>query len=117
MNINVTDIQRSMEFYNKALSLQKLSEKKAEDGSFVITYLGYQGEHFRLELTWLRDHPQPYDLADNEIHLAIRVDGDYEAIREYHRSLGIIGFENKSMGIYFIVDPDGYWVEILPPKP
>lgn len=116
MNINVTDIERSIEFYAKSLSLSKLSEIRAEDGSYVIVYLGYPGESFRLELTWLKDHPQPYELDDNEIHLAIRVDGDYEAIREYHRSLGIIAFENKKMGIYFIVDPDGYWTEILPPR-
>ncbi|MBD5227459.1 MAG: lactoylglutathione lyase [Bacteroidales bacterium] len=116
MNINVTDVDRSIDFYAKALSLQKLSETKAPDGSFTITYLGYPGEDFRLELTWLKDHPEPYDLHDNEIHLAIRVKGDYEKIREYHRSLGIIGYENKQMGIYFIVDPDGYWTEILPTK-
>lgn len=25
-------------------------------------------------------------------------------------------FENKEMGIYFISDPDGYWLEIVPAK-
>ena len=28
--------------------------------------------------------------------------------------MGCICFENPAMGIYFIEDPDGYWVEILP---
>ena len=25
-------------------------------------------------------------------------------------------YENKKMGIYFIEDPDGYWLEIIPDK-
>ena len=28
--------------------------------------------------------------------------------------MGIICFENPKMGIYFIEDPDGYWIEIGP---
>ena len=64
-------------------------------------------------LTWLRDHPQNYDLGENESHLAMKVDGDYEAIREYHRAMGCICYENHEMGLYFINDPDDYWIEIL----
>ena len=30
--------------------------------------------------------------------------------------MGCICFENPAMGIYFISDPDGYWVEIIPAK-
>jgi lactoylglutathione lyase len=30
--------------------------------------------------------------------------------------MGCICYENKDMGIYFIIDPDGYWIEILPNK-
>lgn len=30
--------------------------------------------------------------------------------------MGCIAFENHDMGIYFITDPDGYWLEILPEK-
>lgn len=28
--------------------------------------------------------------------------------------MGCICFENPAMGIYFINDPDGYWIEIIP---
>jgi lactoylglutathione lyase len=28
--------------------------------------------------------------------------------------MGCICYENKAMGIYFINDPDDYWIEILP---
>ena len=53
-------------------------------------------------------------IRDNESHLAVRVEGDYDAIREYHRQMGCICYENKEMNLYFIHDPDDYWIEILP---
>ena len=28
--------------------------------------------------------------------------------------MGCICYENQAMGIYFISDPDGYWLEVLP---
>ena len=66
-----------------------------------------------LELTWLRDRTEPYDLGENEFHLAFETE-DFEEAYKHHRDMGCICFENKEMGIYFISDPDGYWLEILP---
>ena len=28
--------------------------------------------------------------------------------------MGCICFENTAMGLYFLEDPDGYWIEIIP---
>lgn len=71
---------------------------------------------FELELTWLRDWEKDhYDLGDNEIHLAFTTD-DMEASHKKHEEMGCICFENPAMGIYFITDPDGYWLEIVPEK-
>ncbi|MEG0685625.1 MAG: lactoylglutathione lyase, partial [Coprobacillus sp.] len=66
-------------------------------------------------LTWLRDWDRPYNLGDNEFHLALRVD-DFEKSYELHKEMNCICYENKEMGIYFIADPDNYWIEILPAK-
>ena len=77
-NYNVSDLDRSIKFYNEAL-----------------------------------DHPQPYNLGECEFHLAFQAE-DYEAAHKKHEEMGCICFENEAMGIYFIVDPDGYWLEILP---
>ena len=115
-NINVTDLDRSIRFYSDALGLEQCGAIDHPEGAFRIVYLGRPGETFRLELTWLRDHPQPYLLGDNESHLALRMEGDYDEIREYHRRMGVICYENPSMGIYFIHDPDDYWIEILRQK-
>lgn len=113
VNFNVTDLERSIKFYKEALGLEKVREINHPDGDFKIVFLGLPGEYFRLELTWLRDHPQAYELGENESHLAMRLEGDYDAIREYHRQMGCICYENEEMGLYFIHDPDDYWIEIL----
>ena len=116
LNINVTDLERSIAFYDKALGLKEAKRKEAADGSFILVYLGDDRGHFLLELTWLRDKEGAYELGDNETHLCLRVEGDYDAVREYHREMGCICYENHDMGLYFINDPDDYWIEILPKK-
>ena len=115
-NINVSDLDRSLAFYGKALGLREVGRKQAADGSFTLVYLGDGETGFRLELTWLRDHSGPYELGENESHLCLRVAGDYEAVRAFHREMGCICYENHDMGLYFIADPDDYWIEILPFK-
>ena len=86
---------------------------KASDGSFILTYMGDMATGFQLELTWLRDRKEAYDLGDNEFHLAFEVDNMQEAYQK-HKAMGCVCYENKDMGIYFINDPDGYWIEIIP---
>ena len=89
-NFNVLDLKKSIAFYEEALGLKVTGEYKAPDGSFILAYLG-----------------------DNEFHLAFDVD-DMKAAHEKHKAMGCICFENPAMGIYFINDPDGYWIEIIP---
>lgn len=115
-NINVLDLLQSIEFYDKALGLKEVRRKEAADGSFILVYLGDGQTGFTLELTWLRDWDRPYNMGDNEQHLCMRLEGDYDEIHEYHKSMNCVCYENKDMGLYFIKDPDGYWIEILPLK-
>ncbi len=114
-NFNVLDLQRSLDFYRKALNLSPVREKEAEDGSFKLVFLGDEaGSPFQLELTWLRDRGgKPYDLGECEFHLAFRTDR-YDELYALHKEMGCVCFENPKMGIYFISDPDGYWIEIVP---
>lgn len=116
-NINVADLDRSLSFYDRALGLREIKRKEAADGRYILVYLGDGQTGFRLELTWLRDHAgKPYELGENESHLCVRVEGDYDAVRAYHREMGCICYENEEMGLYFIADPDDYWIEVLPVK-
>ena len=114
-NYNVFDLQKSMDFYEKALGLTEIRRKEAPDGSFIIVYIGNDTTGFELELTWLRDMDRPYNLGDQEFHLAFETE-EFEAAHKLHEEMGCICFENPAMGIYFINDPDGYWLEILPAK-
>ena len=115
-NINVLDLERSIAFYNKALGLKEHHRKEAADGSFVLVYLTDDQTGFLLELTWLKDRNEPYELVDNESHLCFRVAGDYDEVRKFHKEMDCVCYENTAMGLYFINDPDDYWIEILPAK-
>ena len=113
-NFNVLDLDKSLAFYKEALGLTEIRRIAPEDGSFIIVYLGDgTGSAHALELTWLRDWERPYDLGDNEFHLAFTVD-DFEAAHAHHQEMGCICYENEAMGIYFINDPDDYWLEVIP---
>ena len=112
-NINVLNLDKSLAFYKEALGLKIVREHEAADKSFKLVYLGDGVTPHSLELTWLRDWDRPYNLGDNEFHLAFTVE-DYEAAHALHKEMGCVCFENEAMGIYFINDPDNYWLEVLP---
>ena len=114
-NFNVTDLERSLAFYKEALELEPVRELPSEDDSYRIVYLGDGVSDFLLELTWVKDHPQPYDLGECEFHLAFTT-ADFDGALAKHKAMGCVCLENPAMGIYFIEDPDGYWVEIVPAK-
>ncbi|MDR2771532.1 MAG: VOC family protein [Clostridiales Family XIII bacterium] len=112
-NINVFDMEKSLRFYAEALGLRPVRRVDAEDGSFRLVFLEDGQSAHQIELTWLRDRKEPYNLGDNEIHLAFRAD-DFEAARAKHAEMDAICYDNAQMGVYFISDPDGYWIEIIP---
>lgn len=114
-NFNVLNLEKSLAFYREALGLEEVRRHEAADGSFVLVFLGDGKTPHQLELTWMKDRLEPYNLGDNEFHLAFRVD-DFDEAHRLHEKMGCICFENKKMGIYFINDPDDYWLEIIPQK-
>jgi lactoylglutathione lyase len=112
-SINVRDLEKSLNFYREALGLTETRRREAADKSFTLVFLGDGTTAHRLELTWLRERVEPYNLGDNEFHLAFVVD-DYAAAFARHKEMACVCYENPGMGIYFIEDPDGYWLEIVP---
>ncbi|XOQ52248.1 MAG: Lactoylglutathione lyase [Succiniclasticum sp.] len=111
-NFNVLDLDKSLRFYEEALGLREV--RRIERPDFTIVYLGDGKTPHQLELTYLKDRTKPYDLGEDEFHLAFRTD-DFEKAHAKHKAMGCICYENPAMGIYFISDPDNYWLEILPP--
>jgi lactoylglutathione lyase len=114
-NFNVHDLQKSTSFYKEALGLTEVRRKEASDGSYTLVYLGDGETDFSLELTWLKERTELYDLGEQEFHLAMAVDNYEEAFKK-HQAMNCIEFINETIGIYFITDPDGYWIEIVRKK-
>ena len=114
-NLNVFDLDKSIKFYQDAFDMHEVRRINAKDGSFIIVYLEDGSSSHQLELTWLREMDRPYDLGDNEIHLAFKVD-DFDAAHARHKEMDVICYENPEMGIYFVNDPNGYWLEVIPEK-
>ncbi|MCL1790867.1 MAG: VOC family protein [Peptococcaceae bacterium] len=110
-NINVAHLDESLAFYEKALNLKEI--RRLSNAEFTIVYLGDGVGTHLLELTELKNHPHKYNLGENEFHLAFVTDNFDQALA-YHKAMNCVCYENPQMGIYFISDPDGYWLEILP---
>jgi len=112
-NFNVLNLDKSLKFYKEALGLSETGRIKAGDGSFTLVFLGDGVGPHKLELTWLKGRKEKYNLGDNEFHLAFTPD-DFQAAHALHKKMDCICYVNEAMGIYFIEDPDGYWLEIVP---
>jgi lactoylglutathione lyase len=110
-NLNVLQLEKSLAFYKEALQLVEVHRLEKPD--FTLVFLGDGKTTHKLELTWIKNRTTPYNLGDNEVHLAFNVD-DFDKAYQLHKKMDCVCYENKSMGIYFIADPDGYWLEILP---
>lgn len=114
-SINVLDLEKSMEFYEKALGLKVLRSIDGPDDRFKLRFLGNDPSDFQLELTWVKDRTTPYNLGDKEFHYGFKVAKEnYAQALEKHTEMGCVVFANEEMGVYFIEDPDGYWIEIVP---
>lgn len=112
-SFNVKDLDASLAFYKEALGLEIQRRVDAPDESYILIFLGNELAPHQLELTWIRDHVQPYNLGENEFHLALQTD-NYDESFAKHQAMGCVCFINEEKGLYFINDPDGYWIEILP---
>lgn len=112
-NFNVLDLEKSLKFYEEALGLKPVRTKELSNAKLV--YIGNEESDFVLELTELFGRTQQYDLGECEFHLAFETD-DFDGLYEKHSRMGVIEYENKEAGVYFITDPDGYWIEIVPDR-
>lgn len=114
-NFNVIDQEKSVKWYGENLELYPVREK-IKEGRFKLIFLSNEENEQQIELTYLFDRTEPYDLSDNEIHLAFRTDR-FEELYARHKANGCVCKETSyAEGIYFICDPDGYWIEIIKQK-
>lgn len=111
--IHVLDLEKSIAFYEQALGLEVVDRMGPDDGSWENVFMGNDAGGFLIELTWNRGRVEPYVNGGRDTHLAYAVD-DMDAARVLHDEMGCVCFVNERMGLYFIEDPDGCWIEIVP---
>ncbi|WP_313809322.1 VOC family protein [Sphingobium sp.] len=116
--IRVMDEKRSLDFYDRALGLQ-IADRFPFDG-FTLIYLRNPENDIEIELTVNHDQTEPYTHGGGYGHIAVAVDDlDREHIR-----MAVAGIapqpikeffrEGALMArFFFIVDPDGYKIEVL----
>ena len=113
--IHVLDLEKSVAFYRQALGLEVVDRMGPDDGSWENVFLGNEASGFQIELTWNRGRVEPYVNGGRDTHLAYAVD-DMDAARALYDEMGCVCFVNERMGLYFIEDPDGCWIEVVPAK-
>lgn len=114
--IRVYDLEKSIEFYQKALNLEITRRKDFPESKFTLVYLATENGAHEIELTY-NYGAEPYELGNGYSHIAFTVPNLEEAY-EFHKEMGVTVTEPKSIdgrpaNLYFIQDPDGYRVEII----
>lgn len=111
--IYVQDLQRSLKFYKEALGLEPARWMRPSDMDIQLVFLTDGQSSHELELGCPDGQNRPFELGDNQFHLAMSVK-DTEAAHRLHEEMGIIVRDPETEPVYFIQDPDGYIIEIIP---
>ncbi len=115
-SIDVLDLERSLEFYSKAMGLEVIREIDTGSEDRKIVYIGTpDNPACMLELNWYACRTEPYELGENPVHQGFRVD-NYDEALAHHKAMGCVTEINEHFGVYFIADPDGYIMEIVPTR-
>ena len=116
--IRVLDLERSIDFYDKAFGL-KVADHFDFDG-FALVYLRNDENDFEIELTLNKGESEPYTHGTGYGHVAVCVD-DAKAEHERFQGLGLAPNDVKEFHrdgalmarFFFVQDPDGYKIEVL----
>lgn len=115
----VFDLDKSLEFYTKALGFKE-TRRKDFPGDFTLVFLSDESKNHEIELTYNYNPEKPYEIGNGFSHIAVSVD-NLEESRESHISMGykvsdMIGLPGEKPRYYFVTDPDGYDIEVLRAK-
>lgn len=117
--VRVKDLEASLAFYKGAFGFVEKSRRDFPENKFTLVYLSLPGDDYELELTYNYDHAA-YDLGDGYGHIAIAVSG-LEALHEKQKNdnynvTDLKGLPGTAPSYYFVVDPDGYKIEVIREK-
>ncbi len=116
--IRVIDLDRSIDFYQKAFGLG-VADHFDFDG-FALVYLRNDENDFEIELTLNKGETEPYTHGSGYGHVAVCVD-DAKSEHARFEQLGLEPNDVKEFNrdgelmarFFFVEDPDGYKIEIL----
>lgn len=118
--IRVKDLEKSLKFYKEAIGLVETVRKDHSANGFTLVYLAPEMGGYEIELTYNYDQEVPYELGNGYSHVAVGVE-DLEGERQKHIDLGyevtpLKGLPGDRPNYYFVIDPDGYKVEVIRTK-
>jgi len=111
--LKVLDLECSLKFYKEALGLEPVRWMRPNDEDIQLVFLSDGKSAHELELGCPANRDTPFDLGDNQFHIAFRT-GDMQSAHQLHESMGAIAYDPETEPVYFIQDPDGYQIEIIP---
>ena len=114
--INVLDLERSVAFYEGAFGMKEVFRMHAKSKlDMVLCFMSDDHNGTMIALVWCPERKTPYDLGENNIHINFVTD-DFEASYQHHKTMGIVSIEDLQKDIYYVEDPDGYEIAIVPAK-
>jgi lactoylglutathione lyase len=118
--IRVFDLEKSIAFYTKLLSMQLLRREDFPEGRFTLAFVGYGPEDTStvVELTHNWDQATPYEIGTGFGHLALGVRDIHGVCAALEQAGANIPrkpgpMKHGTTHIAFIEDPDGYKVELI----
>ncbi|WP_243041629.1 lactoylglutathione lyase [Dyella sedimenti] len=144
--IRVKDLARSLDFYTRVLGFTPVHRQDFDEAAFTIVYLVLAPDRAAIpeddgeRLRWVLGQPGVLELTHNHGteqdadfhyhhgnaeprgfgHLCVSVPDVGQACERFE-ALGVPFQKRLADGrmkhIAFILDPDGYWIEILQPAP
>ena len=121
--IRVRDLEKSIEFYTRLLGMKLQRRNDYPEGKFTLAFVGYGDEvdHSVVELTHNWDQQEDYQIGTGFGHLAIGVP-DIHATCDELAAQGVAiprppgPMKHGTTSIAFVLDPDGYKIELVEKK-
>jgi len=117
--LRVTDLQRAIDFYTRVLGMTLLRTTERPEQKYSLAFVGYGSnpEHAEIELTYNHGVHQ-YEMGTAFGHLALGVSDVYATCERIREQGGKITREPGPVAggtrvIAFVVDPDGYKIELV----
>jgi len=122
IGIRVTDLQRSLKFYEDLFGLEEVERgDNSKFGAGIFVLLRDRKSGMKLELNWYPEgskYNAPYVVGEGLDHLAFCVDNIKEKFRELvGEGVSPTDFGPDTGASYcYVKDPDGNWIELYQRK-